>query len=231
LELVAIQILVLVFSVVVHEVAHGYTAMKLGDNTARDAGRLTLNPLPHIDPVGSILVPLVLVLTGSGVILGRAKPVPVHPGRLNNPMDDYPKVAAAGPISNLLLALMFAVLLGLTSAISGTPAPVHGGHGEPSLHRFLFMMFYFGVHINVVLAMFNLLPLPPLDGSWILSRFLPREARARYENLRRHGMLIVIGFIMLMWYTPVGPPFFLAIQSVTNQFFNVAESVARLGGS
>ena len=96
LELIAVQILVLVFSVVVHEVAHGWTAWQLGDPTAHEAGRLTLNPLPHIDPVGSIVVPLILSLTG-GIMFGWAKPVPVHPGRLNNPMDDHPKVAAAGP--------------------------------------------------------------------------------------------------------------------------------------
>jgi len=230
LELVAVQILVLVFSVVVHEVAHGYTAWKLGDNTAHDAGRLTLNPLPHIDPVGSIVVPLILSFTG-GIMFGWAKPVPVNPGRLNNPMDDHPKVAAAGPISNLLLALVFAVLLGLTLAIGGYPIPTSGGHGEPSLLKFLFTMFQTGVMINVVLAVFNLLPLPPLDGSWILSRFLPYEARANYENLRRYGMLIVIGFLMLVRYTPVGALFSTAIMAVINPFFGIAETIARLGGA
>ncbi len=230
MELVAVQILVLVFSVVVHEVAHGWTAWKLGDNTAHDAGRLTFNPLPHIDPVGSIVVPLILSFTG-GIMFGWAKPVPVHPGRLNNPMDDYPKVAAAGPVSNLLLALVFAVLLGLTAAVGGYPASAHGGHGERSLLRFLFTMFETGVMINVILAVFNLLPLPPLDGSWILSRFLPPEARANYENLRRYGMLIVIGFLMLVRYTPVGPVFWSAIMAVINPFFQIANAVARLGGS
>jgi Zn-dependent protease len=229
LELVAVQILVLVFSVVVHEVAHGWTAWKLGDNTAHDAGRLTLNPLPHLDPVGSIVVPLILSFTG-GIMFGWAKPVPVHPGRLNNPMNDAPKVAAAGPVSNLLLALVFAVLLGLTVAIGGYPASAHGGHGERSLLRFLFTMFETGVMINVILAVFNLLPLPPLDGSWILSRFLPYEARANYENLRRYGMLIVIGFLLLVRYTPFGPLFWSAIMAVINPFFQISEAVARLGG-
>ena len=226
MELVAVRVLVLVFSVVVHEVAHGWTAWKLGDNTAHDAGRLTLNPLPHIDPVGSIVVPLILSFTG-GIMFGWAKPVPVHPGRLNNPMNDHPKVAAAGPVSNLLLALVFAVLLGLTVAVGGYPTSVHG---KPSLLRFLFTMFQTGVMINVVLAMFNLLPLPPLDGSWILSRFLPYEARANYENLRRYGMLIVIGFLLLVRYTPVGALFSSAIMAVINPFFQISENVARLGG-
>ena len=231
MELVAVRILVLVFSIVVHEVAHGYTAWKLGDNTAHDAGRLTLNPLPHIDPFGSILVPLILAFSGSGFMFGWAKPVPVHPGRLNNPRNDHAKVAAAGPISNLLLALVFAVLLGLTVAVGGFPAAVRGGHPEPSLHNFLLTMFQFGIVINVVLAVFNLLPLPPLDGSWIVSRFLPREARANYENLRRYGMLIVVGFLMLMRVTPVGDLFYSAIYGVINPFFEIANTIARMGGA
>lgn len=230
MELIVVQVLVLVFSVVVHEVAHGWTALKLGDPTAHDAGRLTLNPIPHIDPVGSILVPLVLSFTG-GIMFGWARPVPVHPGRLNNPMNDHPKVAAAGPISNLLLALVFAVLLGLTVGIGGFPVPGSGGQNEPSLQKFLFTMFQTGVMINVVLAVFNLLPLPPLDGSWILSRFLPREARANFENLRRYGMLIVIGFLVLVRYTPVGPLFSSAIMGVINPFLDLAEKVARMSGA
>ncbi len=231
MELVAVRILVLIFAIVVHEVAHGYTAWKLGDSTARDAGRLTLNPLPHIDPIGSIVVPLFLALSGSGFMLGWAKPVPVHPGRLNNPMDDHPKVAAAGPISNLLLALVFAVLVGLTVAVSGYPVAVHGGHPEPSLQNFLFTMFQFGIVINVVLAVFNLLPLPPLDGSWIVSRFLPNEARANYENLRRYGMTIVFGFLLLIRVTPVGDLFYKALYGVINPFMEIAYSVARMGGA
>ncbi len=230
MELIAVQVLVLVFSVVVHEVAHGWTAWKLGDNTAHEAGRLTLNPLPHIDPVGSIVVPLVLSFTG-GIMFGWAKPVPVNPGRLNNPMDDYPKVAAAGPVSNLLLALVFAVLLGLTVGIGGYPLAGPSGQSEPSVQRFLFTMFQTGVMINVILAVFNLLPLPPLDGSWILSRFLPREARANFENLRRYGMLIVIGFLVLVRYTPVGAFFFSAIMAVVDPFLGIAESVARMTGA
>jgi Zn-dependent protease len=230
LELIVVQVLVLVFSVVVHEVAHGWTAWKLGDPTAHDAGRLTFNPIPHIDPVGSILVPLVLSFTG-GIMFGWARPVPVHPGRLNNPMNDHPKVAAAGPISNLLLALVFAVLLGLTVGIGGFPVHGPGGQNEPSLQKFLFTMFQTGVMINVVLAVFNLLPLPPLDGSWILSRFLPSEARANYENLRRYGMLIVIGFLVLVRYTPLGALFSSAIMGVINPFLDLAEKVARMSGA
>jgi Zn-dependent protease len=227
LELILIQGRVLVCSVVVHEVAHGWSALKLGDDTALRLGRLTLNPLPHIDPVGSIVVPLIMAWT-MGFPIGWAKPVPVNPGRLHNPNDDHPKVAAAGPASNLLLAFIFAVLLGVTIAVGGYPAG--GPHGEPSPLRFLFNMFQWGVFINVILAVFNLLPIPPLDGSWILSRFLPPEPRARYENLRRYGMMIFFGFILLMNYTPFGPLFRSVYMGVANQYFNIAETIGRLGG-
>ncbi len=222
MELVAIRVLVLLFSVVVHEVAHGWTAYRLGDPTAYERGRLTLNPIPHIDPVGSIIVPALLALTGT-IIFGWAKPVPVHPGRLNNPQNDHPKVAVAGPVSNLILAFLFALALGVTVGIGGMP----GGHGsEPALNRFLFNLFQFGVMINVVLALFNLLPLPPLDGSWILSRFLPAEMRARYENLRRYGMLIVVGFLLLMRYTVFGDVMLGGVMNVAGLYFKLTENVA-----
>ena len=162
-------------------------------------------------------------------MFGWAKPVPVHPGRLNDPMNDHPKVAAAGPVSNLLLALVSSILLGLTLAIGGFPVPVHGGHAEPSLLRFLVTLFETGVMINVVLAVFNLMPLPPLDGSWIMSRFLPAEARANYENLRRYGMLIVVGFIMLVRYTPVGGFFFGLIGAAMSPFNMIVNSLAQMG--
>ena len=227
LELVAVRVLVLLFSVVVHEVAHGWVAYRLGDPTAFEKGRLTLNPIPHIDPVGSIIVPALLSMTGT-IIMGWAKPVPVHPGRLNNPHNDHPKVAAAGPLSNLLLALVFALALGVSVGVSGVPA---GGADTPTLSRFLFTMFQTGILINVVLALFNLLPLPPLDGSWILSRFLPPDARAWYENLRRYGMLIVVGFLLIIRYTAFGGVMMNGIFAVARPYFSLAETVARALGA
>jgi len=220
----AVKVLVLIFSIVVHEVAHGWAALKLGDDTAYRMGRLTLNPLPHIDPIGSIIVPVVLSLS-AGIPFGWAKPVPVHVGRLNNPNDDHPKVAAAGPISNLLLALVFAVLLGGTVAVGGVPQ--HGG--GPLALAFLFTMFQTGIMINVVLAVFNLLPLPPLDGSWIVSRFLPPEARANFENLRRYGMVIVFGFILMINLTPLGRFFDVALKAVMSPYISLAQAIANLG--
>ena len=163
----------------------------------------------------------------AGIPFGWAKPVPVHVGRLNNPNNDHPKVAAAGPISNLLLAFVFAVLLGVSAALGGLQAE----HGEPTLSRFFFIMFQTGIVINVVLALFNLIPLPPLDGSWILARFLPPAARVRYENLRRYGLLIVVGFLLLMRYTGVGNLLSAGIMAVASPYFTVAQNVATALGA
>lgn len=232
LEMVLIRVGVLVFSVVFHEVAHGWTAWKLGDDTARDMGRLTLNPIPHIDPLGSIILPLVLTLSGSPIMLGWAKPVPVRVGNLQDPPNDHPKVAAAGPASNLLLALICAVLLGLL--LLGTD--LAGGAGHALLLQpggalyFLALVLETGILLNVVLALFNLLPLPPLDGSWILSRLLSPPLRARYENLRRFGMLPIVLFLVALNYTALGGLFHSAIYSGYGFFFNITRSIGTLFG-
>jgi Zn-dependent protease len=218
-ESIAIHVLVLVFSVVVHENAHGWAAKRLGDPTAHDLGRITMNPIPHIDPIGSIVVPIVLTLFG-GLPFGWAKPVPVNPGRLNDPNNDYPKVAAAGPLSNLILAMFFAIGLGVAFGLGSS------GGGGPSPSRFFITLCQTGVLLNVVLAMFNLIPIPPLDGSWILSRYLPREARARYENLRRYGMLMVMGIIMLRHNTPLGGVMDAGLHAVLSPYFDLARNVA-----
>jgi Zn-dependent protease len=228
LELVVIKVLVLVFSVVVHEVAHGWSALKLGDDTALRAGRLTLNPLPHLDPIGSIVVPVIMAAT-IGFPLGWAKPVPVHPGRLRNPDDDHPKVAAAGPASNFLLAFASAVLFGIALAAAGPSARI--GHAEPTLWSFLVNLFFVGIFINVLLAVFNLIPVPPLDGSWILSRFLRGEVRARYEDLRRYGMMGFVFLIILLNYTPVGSFFRSLYAGIANKYLEMGFSIAGLFGS
>jgi Zn-dependent protease len=227
-ELIALQIVVLVFSVVFHEVAHGWVALRLGDTTARDAGRLTLNPLPHLDLFGSVLIPVLLVVAG-GIPFGWAKPVPVRPDRLRNPRDDQPRVAAAGPVSNLLLALVAAVGLGLTMAFAGGVPYAQGGAPLPAgPGPFLFELFEFGVVLNVVLALFNLLPLPPLDGSWILQRFLPPAARVRYFALHRWGLFPVFGFLLLARYTPLGGVLQLALGLAIRPFVDLALGIARL---
>ncbi len=232
MELIAIRILVLVFSIVFHEVAHGWAALKLGDSTARDAGRLTMNPLPHIDPMGSIVLPLLLAVTGSPFMFGWAKPVPVRVGMLDDPENDHPKVAAAGPASNLLLALISAVALGLVALVANSvlSPEVLARQDASSPLYFLVHLFQTAILLNVVLAIFNLIPLPPLDGSWILSRFLPLEQRWRYENLRRYGFLLVVGFLMLVKYTPMGKLFMGLIFFVSGLFLDLANNIASFLG-
>ena len=207
MEKLVVHLLVLVFSVVAHEYAHGLAAYRLGDDTARLHGRLTMNPLNHIDPVGSLLVPVVLFITG-GMMFGWAKPVPVRVGKLNDPKNDHPKVAAAGPLANLMLALISAVGLGVVAIVGGMlPRGAAALESGASPLAFLVQLLQTGILLNVMLAMFNLVPVPPLDGSWILSRFLPVGARIPYENLRRYGFLPVIAFLVLLQVSPVGAVF------------------------
>ena len=229
MERIAVQLLVLVFSVVFHEFAHGMAAYRLGDDTARRHGRLTLNPISHVDPVGSIIVPLVLAVSG-GMMYGWAKPVPVRVGQLNDPRNDHPKVAAAGPVANLLLAFISAVGLGLVVAVGSHHAgTAQAMMTEPrSLPAFLVNLFQTGIILNIMLALFNLMPIPPLDGSWILSRFLPLEARLRYENLRRFGFLPVIGFVILLQVSPLGSVFSGLIHGAFRTFVGITDSVVAL---
>ncbi|MGD0218265.1 MAG: site-2 protease family protein [Desulfobaccales bacterium] len=178
----ALLIVVLLFSVIVHEVAHGYVALLNGDPTARMLGRITLNPLPHIDPVGTILVPALLLLSHTGILLGWAKPVPVNPRNFRNYRWGEATVSAAGPLSNLALAMVFAALLHLGL----------GGQG-------LLKLAYYGVSINIILALFNLFPIPPLDGSHILSILLPPRLARLYHYLEPVGFVL----ILLLLYTGV----------------------------
>ncbi len=159
MEMIALNILVLVFSVVVHECAHGWMALMHGDTTARDAGRLTLNPIKHIDPVGSIVVPVILSIAG-GIPLAWAKPVPVRADCLRDPVNDQPKVAAAGPASNLMLALVFSICLGLVIRFGQQDILPGLQGGRPTFAFFIFSLCRTAVTFNVALALFNLVPLP-----------------------------------------------------------------------
>src|SRR5258705_6512399 len=172
-----------VLSVVVHECAHGLVAFWNGDTTARDRGRLTLNPLPHVDPVGSILLPAALALFHSPVVLGWAKPVPIQWANLRNPRNDPVKVALAGPVSNLLLAVAFAVIVRL--------APSPDAPGWTAFLAPLALMGYAGVVMNCALALFNLIPVPPLDGSLVLMRFLPLRHVISLQQFRLLGIALV----------------------------------------
>lgn len=189
---------ILLFSVIVHEVAHGWMALRLGDPTARDAGRITFNPLPHIDPVGSVLLPAVLVMTGASFFLAWAKPVPVNSSYFRNPRRDNILVSAIGPISNLVVALFcviaFAALYHIVQAGSIDADTMPGYAAEVALN-----MLSVGIPINVVLALFNLLPVPPLDGSHILASLLPERLANGYRQIGFMGILI---FLLAMRWEP-----------------------------
>lgn len=178
------KLVILLFSVVFHEVSHGWAALKKGDATARNLGRLTLNPGPHIDPFGTVLLPVILIAIQSPILIGAAKPVPVNPHYFRNPERDMALVSAAGPGSNLLLAAGFAALFHLFSVF------------HPQGGLVLTMMVY-GVIINLVLALFNLMPVPPLDGSRIAALFLSGDTLRKYYQLERYGLLIVVVLLYL----------------------------------
>jgi Zn-dependent protease len=177
------SIIVLLFSVVIHEVSHGWLALKLGDDTAEKMGRLTLNPIPHLDIFGSILLPLFLIISRAGIIFGWAKPVPYNPLKLRKPGRDSALLALAGPAANFSLALFFGLLMriGANSALG------------------LAFLSFLGiiVQINLILAIFNLLPIPPLDGSKILFYFFPSPRLEIF--LYQYSFIILLAFIMFGW--------------------------------
>ncbi len=201
----------LMAAVVLHEYAHGRVAYFFGDPTAKSLGRLTLNPLPHIDMYGSIIVPLMLFLIPGGFIFGWAKPVPIDTRKLHNPKRDMALVAIAGPLMNLFLAVVSGLILALFLFIDPTlkenwpPQPGVDPRGD--LQGMLLVpltaMAFFSMLINVVLFAFNLLPIPPLDGSRVLVSVLPPNQALSLARLERYGFLVVIGLIMVNSYIPI----------------------------
>jgi Zn-dependent protease len=179
---VAVWALPLIFAVTVHEAAHGWVADRLGDPTARKLGRITFNPIPHIDLVGTILVPM-LMLTFTGFLIGWAKPVPVSVGRLGSPKRDMAIVAAAGPMVNLLMAIVWSLILLLAHGLI---------HSAQVVAVPLLLMAVAGVFINLVLMAINLLPVPPLDGGRIVTGLLPMAAARLYARIEPFGMVILI---------------------------------------
>ena len=190
-EFILIQIVVLLFALSFHEMAHAWAAFKLGDSTARDQGRLTMNPIVHIDPFMTIIFPGILIFLGSPVIFGAAKPVPVDTANLEHPKRDHMWIAAAGPISNLILAAISIVIINLAWHSLEVSAAMGSGWADPVM-----TLLSMNLYINVLLAAFNMIPLYPLDGSWVLSRFLSGSAARAYASLRPYGFFILI---LLMW--------------------------------
>lgn len=182
-------IVILIFSAVIHEVAHGVVAYQLGDPTAKYAGRLTLNPIKHLDLVGSIILPLFLVvmskIAGGGIIFGWAKPVPINPYNFKDQKYGSLKVAFAGPGSNLIVALFFGLILRFLPSSLAFPG--------------LGLIFSYIVYINILLAVFNLMPIPPLDGSHIFFSLLPRSAESVKIFLSQFGFIILI-FIIFFFF-------------------------------
>ena len=184
-EFFASSIIILLFSVILHEVMHGYVALQFGDRTAQRAGRLTLNPIPHIDLIGTILLPGLLILSGSPLLFGWAKPVPVNPLNFSNLRKGELLVAAAGILANFALAIFAAVIYHILNILPFVFPPVL----EATLR--------FTVTINLILGIFNLLPIPPLDGSKVLLSQLPYSLARQYQKLEQYGFLILLIFMMI----------------------------------
>jgi Zn-dependent protease len=197
----------LVVAVILHEVSHGVVAFWLGDDTAKRAGRLTLNPVPHIDPFGSILLPAMGALAGLPVF-GYAKPVPVNPARLRHPRRDIVFVSLAGPFTNLVLMAGAALVARAIHSHGGVlPGELTGS--TPNL--LLEIAFYFAL-VNLLLGLFNLLPIPPLDGSALLERILPEAWLGTWYRIRPYGMLVLLGLIFFTGaLATVVDPFFRAL--------------------
>ena len=205
---IVIWVVPVIFAITVHEVAHGWTAKRHGDNTAWMLGRLTLNPLKHIDLIGTIILPGLLLISGTGFIFGWAKPVPVNARNLKNPKQDMAIVAIAGPAANILMALGWAMLARMGVLINMQAATM------PMVY-----MGIAGISINLVLALVNLLPIPPLDGSRVLSGILPNRWSWQYSRLEPYGFYILIALLATgMLGSILGYPLTVA----QNLFFNIA---------
>lgn len=202
-----ISLAILIFSAILHEIAHGYVADRLGDPTARLLGRLTLNPIPHIDLFMSIIIPAMLLISGSPILFGGAKPVPVDPFNLKDGRKDLALVSLAGPLTNILLAVLATIIF----RIFGFDIVTVSSAEAASFEILPFIVFEI-IKINVLLGIFNLLPIPPLDGSKLFSLLLPeREARS-FLAIGEMGTLILI-FLLLV---PIGP---FSLQEVLSQLY------------
>lgn len=206
IQKIVIYALPVIFAITVHEAAHGYAARHFGDMTAQNEGRITLNPLKHIDPFGTIILPALTIMLG-GILFGWAKPVPVNFGRLRNPKKDMLWVAAAGPASNLVMAVIWAFVL--KSSVNMPDA----------IAVPLLLMAKAGVMINIVLMVLNLLPLPPLDGGRIAVSLLPHKLARSFAQLERYGFIILIVLLFTGILGKIMEPFIGAAYSIINHLF------------
>ena len=212
---VVILVSVLILSVVVHEVAHAWQARREGDDTAERLGRITLNPLPHLDLLGSIVLPAILAWQG-GIIFGWAKPVPVNPLNYREYVAGDIRVSMAGIVSNLGLAVLATLCGGMVVKLNSIAGPLWG------VTDILLMVCTYAVFINLLLANFNLIPIPPLDGSHVLAHALPPAIAEKFRDLGRYGLLIVMGLVFLvpsLFQTLLWPTFYL--QGLSDQFMRL----------
>jgi len=210
LQRIVVWILPVVFAITAHEVAHGWVAKKYGDNTASLLGRLTLNPVKHIDLLGTLIIPGLLLLSGTGFIFGWAKPVPVDPRNFKNPRRDMAIVALAGPVSNLLMAVAWALVTRLGVTI---------GAQTEAISLPLIYTGVAGISINLVLAILNLLPIPPLDGSRILTGILPSYWAWQYNRLERFGFIILV---VLLYTNVLSSILAIPLFEAQKMFFSIA---------
>jgi len=206
---------VFLFAITVHEAAHGWAAHKLGDSTAYQLGRVTLNPIAHIDPIGTIIFPLLMIVMRSPILFGWAKPVPVNPLNLRNPRRDNLLISAAGPLSNLSVACL--AFLGIIILKSLSPETFVEKGILFHLISGISSILYWTIMINVILAVFNLIPVPPLDGSGVLMGLLSDEAAQKYDRIRPYGFIIIILLLM----TGILGRIFGLIFGIINFFINI----------
>ncbi len=197
IQLMAVQIVPFIMAVVFHEFAHGFVANRWGDSTARDAGRLTLNPIPHLDPIGTVLFPLINMLSGINLLFGWARPVPINPTRFTKYRPGLFWVSLAGPGMNFLLAVLSAAAY--CTLVRWVPTTFY-------LFEPLVAMAYVSISLNYALGIFNLIPLPPLDGSKMIQSFLSYDATRKYEALSQYSFFILLGLLWAGAFNLLGYP-------------------------
>jgi len=208
IQKIAIFALPVIFAITLHEAAHGYAALKFGDRTAQMMGRISVNPLRHIDPIGTLLVPAVTIVLG-GILFGWAKPVPVNFANLHHPKQDMFWVAAAGPLANLAMAVFWAAMIKLAFVVPSD-------YSHP-----LALMGMAGITINAILAVLNLLPIPPLDGGRIAVSLLPDQWSYKLAQLEPYGLFILLGLLATGLLGAIIGPFYQTVEQVLLRLFNI----------